>query len=366
MLGISMLVTFDPLLSLPKAAGLYYGIVVYFILINNLSWILTKRIVLPALILAGFVVAGLSLFGMRWSGAKLPFIGTHLVQLGKRIPRLLHNIPRAEKGISPNQLGGMLILLIPMQITLFIYSVKSSSPKNLDWVHAIACGIVSSLSFFVLLMTQSRGAIAALFVVLGALTFFYLRRMQWLIVTAMTLSLIFGGILFIKIPAVEVFSETEEIFESLALKSRPEIWSRAYRMLTDHIYTGIGFDTFSQVLSTRYPTFQIPAEKSRVIPHAHNLYLQTALDLGIPGLIAFLSLHAICGWMLIRIIRYTSSSFVRAVSIGLFLGLLAQVLYGWIDCIALGQKPSIFFWIYLALSSVIFFDETQQDIPEDV
>ena len=152
-------------------------------------------------------------------------------------------------------------------------------------------------------------------------------------------------------------AESVEISDSFDLMLRSELWSRAYRMLQDHPYTGIGFDTFSKVLSARYPTFQMPVERSQVIPHAHNLYLQTALDLGIPGLIAFLSLHGIVGWMLIRTVRFSNSPLVQATAIGLLLGLVAQLLYGWIDCIALGQKPSIFFWVYLALSTVVYICE---------
>jgi hypothetical protein len=49
------------------------------------------------------------------------------------------------------------------------------------------------------------------------------------------------------------------------------------------------------------------------------------------------------------------------------LGLVAQLLYGWIDCIALGQKPSIFWWVYLALSTILFKNvyENSQSNPQD-
>ena len=356
MLSIGILVTCDTTLSLPKVAGIFYGIVVYFTITNNLSWNHVERIALPTLLSAGFAMAGLSLFGMRWTGAKLPLIGSMLQQVGQSIPRLLIDIPRAGKGISTNQLGGTLILLIPMQASLFIYSLKTPNGKILDWVKTIGIGACLCLSLFVLLLTQSRGAIAALLVVLSAVSLFYLRHRRWLIILIFTLSLVVGSALLFGFQTDDLFSETElgDISASFSLSKRPEIWERAYRMLQDHPYTGIGLDTFPKVLSARYPTFILPMERAQVVPHAHNLYLQTALDLGIPGLIAFLALHAIVGWMLVRTIRYAHSPLLRATAIGLLLGLGAQLLYGWVDCIALGQKPGILNWVYLALSTVIY------------
>ena len=365
MLGVSMLVSFDPARSLPKAAGLYYGIIVYFALVNTLSWTLTKRIVLPGVLLAGFAMAGLSLFGMRWTGTKLPWIGEPLAEMGKQLPRLLNNIPRAEKGISTNQLGGTLILLIPMQAAFFIHSLTILRGKVGDWARRLALGGGLCLSLFVLLLTQSRGAIAAAMVVLSLLLLFSLRRRRWLILLLIALSIVLGGALIFTALENGQFTEAaaEEITGSLALKSRPEIWARAYRMLQDHPYTGIGLDTFPKVLSARYPTFQIRPESSQTIPHAHNLYLQTALDLGLPGLMCFLALHMIVGWMLIQSWRNAHSPFMQTAAVGLFLGLVAQLLYGWVDCIALGQKPSIFFWVTLALSTILF-KAVGHDLPD--
>jgi putative inorganic carbon (HCO3(-)) transporter len=37
-----------------------------------------------------------------------------------------------------------------------------------------------------------------------------------------------------------------------------------------------------------YPFFTVPPDTD--IAHAHNIFLQTALDLGIPGLVAYLAL----------------------------------------------------------------------------
>jgi O-antigen ligase len=43
-----------------------------------------------------------------------------------------------------------------------------------------------------------------------------------------------------------------------------------------------------RVVPVLYPLFTVPLDSD--IAHAHNIFLQTALDLGIPGLVAYLAL----------------------------------------------------------------------------
>ena len=70
------------------------------------------------------------------------------------------------------------------------------------------------------------------------------------------------------------------------LDGRLEIWSRALYAIQDFPFTGLGFGTFEQVVAVLYPLFLNPAG---TVPHAHNLFLQVAVDLGLPGLVAYLA-----------------------------------------------------------------------------
>ncbi|MEE8389486.1 MAG: DUF4012 domain-containing protein, partial [Anaerolineae bacterium] len=133
---------------------------------------------------------------------------------------------------------------------------------------------------------------------------------------------------------------------------RVEIWKRALRIIQDHPLTGIGFDALYPVMHARYPTFIIAAGSD--VAHAHNIYLQVALDLGLPGLGAFLWLLLAFGWMLFQVWRGSASSAYRALAVGLFFGALAQMIYGLADAIALGQKPGIFLWAYLGLGAALY------------
>ena len=57
-------------------------------------------------------------------------------------------------------------------------------------------------------------------------------------------------------------------------------------MVQDFPFSGAGMGSFGPVADLLYPFFLAAPD---TIPHAHNLFLQVAVDLGIPGLIAWLS-----------------------------------------------------------------------------
>ncbi len=61
-------------------------------------------------------------------------------------------------------------------------------------------------------------------------------------------------------------------------------------MLRDMPFTGIGLAAFPAVMDIFYPSFL--AGPNANVPHAHNLYLQAGLDLGVFGMAAFTALLA--------------------------------------------------------------------------
>jgi len=81
--------------------------------------------------------------------------------------------------------------------------------------------------------------------------------------------------------------------------------------------------------------------------HAHNIFLQTSLDIGIPGLTAYISIliiSIIIGWRAAK-----KSPELRSLSIGLLASLIALHVFGMTDAQALGQKPGLVFWMALGL-----------------
>ena len=81
---------------------------------------------------------------------------------------------------------------------------------------------------------------------------------------------------------------------SVGLQGRVELWSRALYAIQDFPLTGCGLGTFRQVVHLLYPPFFV--EPGADLAHAHNFFLQVALDLGVPGLIAYLALLGTALW----------------------------------------------------------------------
>jgi len=115
-------------------------------------------------------------------------------------------------------------------------------------------------------------------------------------------------------------------------------------------------NAFRKVVHVLYPLFTISPDVD--IANAHNNILQTALDLGIPGMIAYVGVWSAAAWMLAWVFRHSGNRLHRRIAIGLGAGLLAQFVYGINDAIPLGAKAGIFWWVALAISAALFRLET--------
>ncbi len=126
---------------------------------------------------------------------------------------------------------------------------------------------------------------------------------------------------------------------------RFEVWGYALEAIGNFPLTGTGLGTFRQVVLRLYPMTVFPNPD---VSHAHNVFLQVALDTGLPGLIAYLALLGlvlVVGW------RWISQSPAHEVgmAVGVLACLLAFHLFGLGDTIAPGAKPGLLFWWLVGL-----------------
>ncbi len=127
---------------------------------------------------------------------------------------------------------------------------------------------------------------------------------------------------------------------------RQEVWRWAVTAISDFPFTGCGLGAFRRVVTLLYPlNVQMPD-----IAHAHNIFLQVALDIGLPGLIAYL---ALLGLMVKVAWRVAQREEYRALAIGILCGTLALHTFGLLDALTLGSKPAIAFWYSLGLLSAM-------------
>jgi len=348
MVLVSVLITPNPGLTLPKATGLVLGLAV-FRLVARMRGQRGGTVCLGGLIVAGMGVCALGLLDLNWP-AKLPVLQTWL----DRLPQHIIRLPGAPgDGISANQLAGSLVLVLPAALAAFLGSSQSEN----RWIVRLLGLSATALWAATLFLTQSRGGWVG--GVAGALGLFALwglsgsRRWQRLVGMAVPALVLLSGVLvFLSLGLDRVTGlfygapqrAVVTAVGAISFRGRVEIWSRALYTLFDFPFTGRGLGTFRQAAPHLYPLLM---EGHKDIAHAHNVFLQIGVDLGLPGLISYVALLVVAGqtgWQRIR-----RGGEARWLALGVLAGLFGFHVYGLVDTVALGSKPSFLFWWLLGL-----------------
>jgi len=376
MLPVSLFASVNLQLSLPKLTGIILGVATFYSIVNTVR---TRRdiwLITGLLLLGGVGVSVLSLIGTNWA-AKFPT----LAPIYKHLPQLIRGVTRSPGGgFHPNEVGGTLILFIPLALSLLLAMVRTSTeqgnlahnqsisdaldpgsgasslksmPVHSRWLLAVGLGLILLITFLTFVLTQSRSAFFGLgvgLIALGAIKNRWLRLIFSLAVVVSIIVLWHFGIERVGHLLLDIGEETVAV-GTLTFAGRMEVWQRAIYMIQDFPYTGIGLNTFDLVVNVMYPFFLIGPE-ARVI-HAHNNFLQVGVDLGIPGLVAYLSLLTTFTLMAWRVHRYSNDRVLQASAVGLLCGMLAHQVYGLTDAITLGAKPGIVLWAMMGLMAAM-------------
>ncbi len=372
MLLISLYATFDLTFSLSKIAGLFYGLGVYYAAVaaGGRSWSnLARGVIL--LLACGLVVAIFSLVGTSWKST-FPFLSA----VTTKLPQLLL-FSAAPEGFSPNQVAGTLLWILPIALAALVISLLKPTfwhaglRRNQKWFAITPNLALLLLLGSVFILTQSRSAYVGLTLALliGTLAFRTLSR-RLIIIAFLSSFALAAGVIWLSIEPerqaetalITSFLESETRGEgqkswmidtdAINVQNRLEIWSRALYGLEDFAFTGIGLGTFRLVAPVLYPLFLIAPDRD--IAHAHNQFLQVGLDLGLPGLIAYLALWLGAGAMLWQSWKLAPTTEARWLTLGFASALLAYLFYGFTETVALGAKPGFIFWLLLGLVSSLF------------
>jgi len=384
MVLVSTWATYDLAFSLPKISGMLLGLGVFFAVAREGSksngWWLSATLFLGM----GIGIAGLGFVGTNWFSHKLQLLNP----ITSRIPLLLKGIEGAEAGFHPNEVAGALAWVLPLMLALSvsILSLRADdkvissltrwrllrSARNDKWLRWTIRLLLWGATLFVtgvFVLTQSRGGYIGLAFAVIAMLFIALpKRWRLAMLALLILGLIVAGLTispekFIQMREWAVSSgvATESGISLYSLESRVEVWSRAVYGLQDFPFTGMGMNTFREVVHVLYPLFLIAPDVD--IGHAHNEFIQAGLDLGIPGMIAFMGLYVGAFWMLFS--AWSHRSRPTAIILGLGGGLTAHMLYGMVDAVSLGAKPGILFWMLLGLVAGLYQQVFSSDSVSD-
>lgn len=344
----AILVTADPHITLPKATGLILGIAAWRYTVMAVQDQRRWQMALVVFLLFSAAFTAMGALSAHWR-FKVPLLEQLLVNPPTR---LLNLADGPQIGVSLNQVAGTMMLYWPLPFAALL----GWRGRLRDWRFVLLALCSLFLAAF-LFLTQSRagwigGAAGLLALLVGwgiLLPPSRRRRIVWGIVGGV----IGGGLLLLLLVGpTQVINLAQEPVVETAVGDlsttlfRQEVWRWSIAGIQDFPFTGVGLGAFRQVAFRLYP---IGVPPSFDFAHAHNIFLQTALDLGLPGLIAYLALvgtAVVQSWQ-----KAKRGGRGRPFYLALLAGLIALHVYGLGDALALGSKTNLLFWIHLGLVS---------------
>jgi hypothetical protein len=225
--------------------------------------------------------------------------------------------------IHPNVAAGGLALMLPLGAGGVAWTwSQGRRPLALVGALALALGLIA------LALSASRGAWLGLGA--GALTAGYL---EWRFGSGRSSPLrLVGDVLLIEAalvalaafgvalsgPSLDRWLGTIPTGDSAI--GRAQLWRDSLALIGGYPFTGSGLRATAMVYSSYVLLIHVPFAY-----HMHNLFLQIAVEQGLPGLVAFLGLVGVAGWRLIRAHRGDGSNgTLRLAATTAFVALLAH------------------------------------------
>lgn len=364
------------------------------------------RLTLLTMLLLGLGIAAIGPLGANWL-YKLPLLSDLIAY----IPNVLGGQNVSENaGFHPNTIAGLLLYILPLLILLVlkgtsirdaairnaatgqetaqetiamdkpsqsgfssgglsnrgffisgkprqgIFRLNSPPPHRFIWGASL---LLTALVLGIFLLTQSRAGILALLIALISLRLLVWHKRRTLVIAAILAVLFlvpFTAPIVIESLAGAPWTETMGGVNTLNF--REDIWGRAGLLIQHFPITGIGLGTFSELVWLYDPPLESNIAR---IDHAHNFFLQTALDFGLPGLLATLVILGIAFARLMQMLSQAphadrlgnkpvpeSHSALRLIALGLAATFVGQIFFFQLDSISMGNRANFMFWLYLA------------------
>jgi len=327
----------ESLKTLPLYAAyfmIFYSAAILFKDSNTVRWALVSIIVSTII---------LSLLGIyQYFFVKIPTAAAWVD--AKQFPELSTRVYATLE--NPNVLGEYLGLTIPLLAGYFFASGKFG--------HKLFLVAVLFMLIVCMVLTFSRGAWLGLAVSVFIYALFKEPRLLALFIILAILSPMFlPSVVMNRIASIGSLEDSSNAY-------RITIWKAALRMIKDYWLTGVGLGltAFSRV----YRDYMI-AGASAI--HAHNLYLEICLELGVIGIFALL-------WMVLRGFSEAMSGMMKNdkisyITTGIVAALVGHLFHGLFDYVWYSPRIVIAFWMFLGMMSALASGcRTSTDMGEKV
>jgi putative inorganic carbon (hco3(-)) transporter len=347
---LSLWASADRGVSWVAAGYLVFGLAMTFALVNWPPSARRPEIVAWALMGLGLAIALVAPVMSRLTVAQfsqLPLLGVVLQRLG----------PQRLEDVNVNVLAGSVALILPLYLSMALRR-GWKRPWTAVLFAAGALGILAVIG-----ITRSRGAYLAAATGIAVVAVLRWPRLIYAVGAALVAAVIGAAVI-----GPERGLEFISLNGALGgLSGRAEVWRRAVFALQDFGITGIGIGTFSRLIPRMYPYLTLAQDFN--VDHAHNLFLQVGLDLGIPGLIAYLALLINTFVLLGSVLRGRDARkgalagapvehgrgapLAWSVAAGAAGGMAAMLAHGMFDATNWNSRPAFVPWVLIALSVLV-------------
>jgi putative inorganic carbon (HCO3(-)) transporter len=310
----------DPV-SQVHAARLFYGVLLYYALLDWVQWRADLRWLVRGL---AAITVGLGLFALisvEWDTSRFLFLPA---QIYDRFQVLVGD------AVHRNVMAGALL-----QLSLFPWiAALASWRRRMIWQFLPALALAVFVSGM-LLLTQSRSAVLAF-----GISLLLVIGLAWLSSPRRAIIQLTVGLLAVLGLTIALAPSLTDYLFLGGIERRLAMWARGIYMMRDFPWSGVGFGLYQPTLNAFYPLFEVNPEIS---PHAHNIFIQIGVDLGLPGLIAWLGVYFLVlksAWRLIVKGQSDDATLAWVLGLGLFAGQVGLAVHGLFDAVTWGMVRS--------------------------
>lgn len=230
--------------------------------------------------------------------------------------------------IHPNDFGAYIIFILPLTFCFFSAGLKRNQKAFLAFTCLIGC--------FCLLKTSSRGAWIGILIGILIYFFFYKKKISLMAPLA---------VIFLIILSPNGLDRLKSLFapEQNTVWERVQLWKGTWNMVKVHPFFGFGVNTFSRYFLEYKPAIYPD------IRYTHNSYLQMWSEIGIFGLLTFLS---IIFTVLITALRDMRKKIQKGLEgfilLGLSAGYIAFLIQSGLDTNLFSLVLTTLFWVMTA------------------
>ncbi|MFQ5867885.1 MAG: O-antigen ligase family protein, partial [bacterium] len=316
-IGVIMAVDFKHSLKGYMTLG---WISIFFLTVNNVKDVNQFKRLIRILILIT-IIAGA--YGIFQHFTRIDFFGN---------VKHLHGSLARSTGFfdAPLTFGNYILLVLPVVIGLSSYS-KTRREKR--WLQ-----LSSLIIFTAIVFTYGRGIWLGL---IGGLVFMAILRSKRLLLCVVT-GIVIGSIFLAIFPSSKLTRRVTGTFKSKrSFGDRIYFLAGSMRIIRDYPITGLGWEGFRII----YPKYK-PAEGRQLACHAHNNFLDVAVDSGLLGLGIFIWLLIIIYKVGFHIFKEFEDGYFKGISWG-FLGSFTAFLIAGLSQYNFGDSEVVMLFYFL-------------------